>query len=317
MEKPIILDGQGWTKDYFKDMFNFGQNETGFTKEVNGSKYTFREVSSADELKAVVNVQKISWGWDDRELAPVHILALMKDTGGGVFAAYDQINVMVGFAAGFGGGIDPITNQPILISSMLAMAGENLRSKGIGKELKTVQAYHAFQNGYSMMKWLYDPERGENASLNLSKLGAMAEEFYINKYGEMSSELYGPVPTDRFRAVWRFTEKNVLSRVLGENRPLRLDEIVDIPIARIDYMPPSDKVLVEISADIDKELERDKIDRRFRLRKILANYFLKKGYIATEFISEKNENNRKSFYLLEPMQNVIQRGDITVPLYRS
>lgn len=73
---------------------------------------------------------------------------------------------------------------------MLAVADENLRSNGIGKELKIVQAYHAKQNGYNSMKWLYDPERGGNASLNIRKLGAMAEEFYIDKYGEMRSGLY-------------------------------------------------------------------------------------------------------------------------------
>lgn len=312
MERYIVTGQEVWSNDHFKDIFNFREVDNTLTKEVNGQIYSFKEVVLADDLKNVVDLQKTAWEWDDRELAPVHILALMKDTGGGVFGAYDEKGKMVGFAAGFGGGVDPITNKPILISSMLAMVGKDYRSKGIGKELKMVQAYYAFQNGYTMMKWLYDPERGENASLNLTKLGAMAEEFYIDKYGIMKSNLYGPVPTDRFRAVWRFTENKPLAKLLGDDSLSDNKNLEDLPVATTDYMPIHDRVLIQISSDIDKETEEDKIKRRFRLREILTNYFLEKNYIATEFISNKSPDGRQNFYLLEPLMNVIKRGDITI-----
>ncbi|MDP3918106.1 MAG: hypothetical protein Q8Q30_02965 [Candidatus Woesebacteria bacterium] len=259
METLIIPDRSIWSNELFFNSFNFNRVNDGFSKEVNGQKYFFNEVNTADELKQVVNIQKKAWRWEDRELAPVHILALMKDTGGGVYAAYNDTSRMIGFAAGFGGGKDVLTGKPILISSMLAIANSELRNKGVGKELKIIQALHAFQNGYDMMKWLYDPERGGNASLNLTKLGAMAEEFCIDKYGEMRSALYGKVPTDRFRAVWRYTEPRVINRILQKDNPKSFDSLLDIPVAKPNYMPIAEKVLVQISPNIDDEEEQKKL----------------------------------------------------------
>jgi predicted GNAT superfamily acetyltransferase len=299
-----------WNKDGFTKVFGFHTCDGGFTKEVDGAEYLFKEISTADELKKVVEVQKSAWKWQDRELAPVHILALMPDTGGGVFGAYDQHENIVGFAAGFGGGIDKLTGKPILISSMLAMADENMRSKGVGKELKIIQAHHAHKNGYDMMKWLYDPERGGNAALNIRKLGAMAEEFYIDKYGVMQSDLYGQVPTDRFRAVWRYTEPKTIDKMFKQSETS--DSIDDLPIATETFLPESDKVALEISADIDKIPEKEKVQRRFRLRTILTHYCLDKKYIASDFVSKTQDNGRKNYYVLEPIENVIESGRITV-----
>lgn len=184
---------------------------------------------------------------------------------------------------------------------MLAMNGPDYRSSGIGKELKLVQAFYAWQQGYRVMKWFYDPERGENARLNMGKLGARAEEFAIDKYGPMKSELYGlTVPTDRFRAVWRFTQQEVVDRITGINIPPKLDDVREYPVATEEKFPDSNKVLIQISGDIDKEEERTKVERRYRLRKIIGYYF-KRGYIASEFISERAENNFDNYYLLETL----------------
>lgn len=303
-----------WKAEIFPSRFGFRIVDGKFIKKINGEDIAFTKITDADNLAQVVRVQKKAWGWKDRELAPVHILALMEDTGGGVFTACNENGKFLGFAAGFGGGLDRITGKPILISSMLAMNGDNLRSKGLGRELKIIQAFHAYQNGYSMMKWLYDPERGENASLNMRKLGAMAEEFYIDKYGTMLSDLYGPVPTDRFRAVWRFTEKNTLSKIMNEQDKSRIIDIDDIPIATENYLPNESYVAVQISDNIDNEPEDTRIARRYRLRIILSHYFLKSEYIASGFVSKKDDGTqtRRNFYILEPLQQVIQRGDISI-----
>lgn len=215
-----------WAEESFKKKFDFKKTPTGFEKIVKGQPYSFRQLSTANEFWKVVHIQKAAWGWVDTDLVPTHILALAADTGGGVFGAFNQKEEMIGFAAGFGGGSDQLTGLPTIISSMLAMNGPDYRSGGIGKELKLIQAFYAWQLGYQVMKWFYDPERGENARLNMSKLGARAEEFAIDKYGPMKSELYGlTVPTDRFRAVWRFTQQPVVDRITGLNKPPQLDDV--------------------------------------------------------------------------------------------
>lgn len=314
MEKRIYTTStEVWRPEEFTKAFGFQKCEGGFTKEVAGADYLFQEISAADDLKKVLEVQKAAWGWEDIEIAPVHILALLQDTGAGVFGAYDSKDNLVGFAAGLGSSKpDPITGKPMLISSMLAIANKDLRSNGIGRELKTIQAYHAYQNGYPSMKWLYDPERGANAYLNISKLGAMAEEFYIDKYGYMASGLYGKkVPTDRFRAVWRFSEPKTIEKMLEKSGSEVSTE--NIPVATEEYLPDTDKVFVKISGDIDSIKDEDeKIKKRYSLRKILSHYFLERKYVASQFVSEVKPEGRNNLYLLEPLSKVIENGRITV-----
>lgn len=298
-----------WKRDNFYSVFGFEAGLGGFSKIVRGKRYDFRPVVAAEDFVRVLEVQRLAWRWSETDLAPTHILALMADTGGGVFGAYNDNGEMIAFAAGFGGGTDVVTGKPSIISSMLAVAGDQYRSGGVGKELKIIQAFYAFENGYQVMKWFYDPERGENATLNIRKLGARAEEFAINKYGEMRSDLYGPVPTDRFRAVWRFTDPKVLDRLIGVSEPPTLESVVGTEIVTSEYMPDNDKILVQISSDIDSEPDEDKTKRRFRLRTVLSHYFLDREYVATEFITGKdNIGNRVNYYLLEPKAHWLSHG---------
>ncbi len=299
-----MIENFSWTEEEFKNKFSFKKTPAGFEKNIRGERYSFRQLYAADEFWQVVRIQKIAWGWVDTDLVPTHILALASDTGGGVFGAFSHSGEMIGFAAGFGGGEDQITGLPTIISSMLAMKGSDFRSGGIGKELKLIQAYYAWQLGYRVMKWFYDPERGENARLNMGKLGTRAEEFAVDKYGQMKSELYGPVPTDRFRAVWRFTQQKVVDRIIGVNKPPKLAEVRQYPVATEEQFPDSNKVLVQISGDIDREDEKTKIERRYHLRKIAKHYF-EKGYVASEFISEKMGKNFENYYLLEPLNELV------------
>lgn len=305
-ELRVRTQSELWSADDFYKTFEFESHNDNFFKEVNNNRYSFQKVNSPHELFRVIEIQRLAWRWSETDIAPTHILSLMEDTGGGVFGAFDENGEMVGFAAGFGGGTDTLTGKPALISSMLAVAGERYRSHGIGKELKLIQAHYAYLKGYEIMKWFYDPERGENASLNMRKLGAQAEEFRIDKYGEMKSQLYGPVPTDRFRAVWRFTRPEVVNRITGSNKPPSLEDVKDIPIATFDNMPDDERVLVQISGNIDEESEENKILRRQKLRSVLSHYMLDMNYIASEFITgmvsdeSQLDPKRHSFYLLEP-----------------
>lgn len=287
-----------WSPERFPRIFDFQQQGTRFAKEVKVKYYTFEPVGDAEGFLRVVKIQKLAWKWDDIDVAPTHILALAEDTGGGVFGAYNDQGTMVAFAAGFGGGKDTQTGEPTIISSMLAVAGDELRSGGVGRELKIIQAFYGFQKGYTA---------------NMRKLGAQAEEFWINKYGQMRSELYGPVPTDRFRAVWRFTNNTTIGRLLGYCPPPRLEDINDIPIATSDSLPNSPRVLVAISPNIDDEPDTAKIQRRFRLRNVMTHYFHKRSYIASEFVSGTSpDGKRASYYLLESSSSPLD--NIRVPL---
>jgi predicted GNAT superfamily acetyltransferase len=54
--------------------------------------------------------------------------------------------------------------------------------------------------------------RGGNARLNIYKLGAVVDEMTIDKYGVLTTALYGEVPSDRFIAHWDFNSPVALAR---------------------------------------------------------------------------------------------------------
>lgn len=309
MERPDAkIDFElAWTPENFCLTFGFRAIDGSFVKEINGQEYKFKAIKTPEEFSKAQEVLRKGFGWEAIEIPPIHILALFEDTGGGCFSAFNKNGDMVGFAGGMGGGFDKLTGKPSLISSMLAMKGVENRSGGIGKELKIIQAYFAKQAGYDSMRWLYDPERGENASLNMRKLGARAEEFWIDKYGRMASDVFGGIPTDRFRAVWRFTDSDTISKILGLVEAPKLKDVKDVEIATETNLPNIDKVLVEISSDIDKiGTDSEKYDRRMKLRKILSTYFFDRNFIATQFVSEVENEVRKNYYVLEPQATLKQ-----------
>jgi predicted GNAT superfamily acetyltransferase len=84
----------------------------------------------------------------------------------------------------------------------------DLQSQSLGQAIKLEQKNIALKQGYTTMKWTYDPLLTKNANLNLKKLGAKVLKYNINEYGEVQSELYGALPTDRFEVTWDLT-KNV------------------------------------------------------------------------------------------------------------
>lgn len=329
IEASVNVIGNPWHSDNFAHAFGFQREGTTiFSKEIGGQKYTFEPVEDATGLEEVMHVQQAAWGWGDKELAPIHILILMKATGGGVFGAYDEEGKMVGFAAGFGGGEDPITGERMIVSSMNAVATPNQRGSGIGEALKLVQAYDGYQHGYTSMAWFYDPERGANASLNVGTLGARIEDYAVNKYGSMESELYGSVPTDRAHAIWRFTHPAVVERLLSGQKPTLHDVSgEEFAVITKDVLPVGDKVLLPISPDIDSEQEAAKISRRFASR-VQWEYYLGQGYIGTEFVTghvhpstgeigngskaelEAAGFARKSYYLLERLPKGGQYGSL-------
>lgn len=111
--------------------------------------------------------------------------------------------------------------------------------------------------------------------------------------------------------MWRFTEPKTIDKMLGNtDTGVNVD---DLPIATETYLPNDDKVLVEISGDIDAIKDKEvKIKRRYSLRNVLSNYFLDKKYVASDFVSKIGPNGRSNYYLLEPLGKVIDDGRITV-----
>lgn len=212
-----------------------------------------------DTLAFLVELQRLTWGMAPEDLAPVNLLAVIPDTGGAILVAYDlrrgfNADGWLGFVFGLG------ARDGVLVSHMLGVRPDVRGAAGIGWALKLAQAEAARKTGHHAMHWTFDPMRGGNARLNIYKLGAVVDEMTIDKYGILTTALYGDVPSDRFIAHWDFNSPVVLARnrAAADRRAAgtTLEEALTLPLLSagtidlIERSQPS-RIAYEIPGDID------------------------------------------------------------------
>ncbi len=144
------------------------------------------------------------WASADADLTPLAIFVVAAETGGQVLGAFAGSR-LVGFTMALAGQHE---RQCFLHSHMTAVL-EPWRDRGIGMRLKLFQRQDALSRGIGRIEWTFDPLQVKNAYFNLVKLGAMARRYVANMYGEISSPLQGPLPTDRLIAEWDLNSARV------------------------------------------------------------------------------------------------------------
>ena len=155
-----------------------------------------RDIEGMRELRAVEELQKETWNVEDREILPaIHMIAA-KEVGAILVGAFDG-DELIGFVYGFPGFEN---GQRIIHSDMLAVR-DQYRDQGLGKKLKLAQRDRALAQGIDRITWTFDPLRAKNAYLNLSQLGAVANRYLRNFYGETTSPLHS-LGTDRLWVTW-------------------------------------------------------------------------------------------------------------------
>jgi predicted GNAT superfamily acetyltransferase len=76
------------------------------------------------------------------------------------------------------------------------------RHKGVGYALKLAQRAQALEQGITLVRWTFDPLVARNAYFNLHKLGAIADRFGRNFYGEMTDAVNAGERSDRCTVRW-------------------------------------------------------------------------------------------------------------------
>ena len=163
-----------------------------------------RPLKELAELEKCVELQRATWGLQDIDLIPVRHLLVQTHIGGLVLGAVDG-DRFVGFTSSTPGVRNGV---PFWYSQMLAVDKE-YRNTGIGSQLKLAQRDHALQQGIRLIEWTYDPLESKNAYFNIVKLGVIVRRYYINMYGETSSELQKGLESDRVIAEWWIAEPRV------------------------------------------------------------------------------------------------------------
>lgn len=208
----------------------FSEGVDGWQKDVNGiGPVTFKKLSIADALRTVrmdtgeeltypefaSYIQQQIFGMDDsNRMAPQH-LNFLGAIGGSVFAAYESEKgftpegwVGVGFVTA---GLDNT-----LFSLSLGVRDIH-RNKGIGLDVRTLQAADAVNRGVTKMRWMQGARIPEIANLSFGTLKAKGVELAIDRVPDQKNPHLGPYGTDRIWAEWDLLSEDVLQAIEAAN----------------------------------------------------------------------------------------------------
>ena len=163
------------------------------------------ELTSLEDLRQCVEIQRATWGWKDEDLLPLRTLLLLNKIGGLVLGALDHDGRVIGFINAFPGFRE---GEVYLHSQMLGVL-KDFRRRGIGRALKLAQRTEAIRRGIQRIEWTFDPLEIHNAHFNLEGLGTLCRRYVA----DATSSLHGRLPTDRLVAEWHLASQRVRSRV--------------------------------------------------------------------------------------------------------
>jgi predicted GNAT superfamily acetyltransferase len=223
---------------------------------------SIRQIESFAELRAVEELQKEVWGIPDIDVVPLTQLVAAKASGGVLLGAFDG-HTLVGFVYGFVAEED---GEMAHHSHMLAVKNA-YRNFNLGYKLKLAQREEVLAQGINLITWTFDPLQSLNAYFNFVKLGVVCDRYMINFYGEEASSFLHQSGTDRFWVKWLLTSDRVVKR-LGA--------------AKAELESPSDKLVIEIPADVNALSLENAIEWRQRTRRAFTEA-LEAGYVVRDF----------------------------------
>lgn len=269
------------------------------------------------EFERCVELQKIIWGFEDRDVVPARLMIIAHQEGGLAMGAFDGNN-MIGFIFSIPGRRGGSFSQH---SHMLGVL-EDYRDQGVGRMLKLAQYRDAVERGIGVITWTFDPLETKNAFLNLNRLGALSHTYYVNLYGEQtSSELQSGLGTDRFLAEWFIGDART-ERILQGSDPIprELEKLTRVLSwnegsrflpgeARLGCTEP--QLLIEAPPDTQwlKRLDQEAARKWREATRAVFRYYFDHGYWVKalarlqEILQIPKYSLHRAFYLLEPHAN--------------
>ena len=262
-----------------------------------------RLLKNVDEYRQCEPIQSHVWG------APVvtrEVLAVTQKYGGAVIGAVLKGKV-VGFIYAF---LGQYHGRLVHWSHLMAVEAE-YRDRGLGFQMKLVHRKIALERALKSICWTFDPLQSRNARLNITRLGAFAEEYVPDCYGRFPSLLEKGLPSDRWVVNWRVGTARVERRLGGGAPPFdpglpRVNETrlnaQGFPQNRAIRLDLAQRcLLVETPAQTDAmRSQAMPLASRWRLeaRRIFQHY-LARGYRVEDFFPPQPATGGRCFYLLQ------------------
>jgi predicted GNAT superfamily acetyltransferase len=166
------------------------------------------ELKELDDLRALERLFADVW---ERPGPPIlsDVLMALAHSGNYVVGAH-QDGRLVGGLVGWLGGSPP--DHLLLHSHILGVVAEG---RGLGFDLKQHQRTWCLERGVKLMEWTFDPLVRRNAYFNFNKLGAEANEYLVNFYGEMTDGINAGEESDRILVRWRLDSRGAQEAAAG------------------------------------------------------------------------------------------------------
>lgn len=231
------------------------------------------DIRDIADFERCIEIQQRVWQMPDSEVVPTHLLLTIGHIGGLVLGAW-QGEEMVGFVFGL---LGRRADGRLIHHSHQAAVLPAFQSQGVGFALKTEQARRVAAQGIDLITWTYEPLEAANAHFNLTRLGAIARTYFINRYGAMRDGLNVGVESDRFEVEQWVNSTRVRTRLTAEPSALSrsLPSISTLSASWRDGLPhppalvsplPPDEFLIEIPPRFQRLKEADlELARSWRL----------------------------------------------------
>ncbi|HXR99585.1 MAG TPA: GNAT family N-acetyltransferase [Pyrinomonadaceae bacterium] len=242
-----------------------------------------RDIETLEEMHEVEQLQREIWGVEDLEIYPALALKPQKEVGATLIGAFAE-GRMVGFVFGFPGILD---GETIIHSDMLGISPA-YRSNNLGYLLKRAQRDAAIALGVKRITWTFDPLQSRNAHFNFSKLGVIADRYYVDYYGVTSSFLhrYG---TDRLWVTWLLDDETLKSQPSDIERLPHLVRVGENLEPIFDPEPiTSSQVVIEIPRELTEHHKlwriatRDAFTRALEQGLIVQGFYNGRYYLAAD-----------------------------------
>ncbi len=138
------------------------------------------------------------WGRPGEPTISSDILKALAHSGNYVSGAYVNGKLAGGLVGWFGGVPPGDLHLHSHILGVLPGSGAH----GLGFELKQHQRRWCLERGVMVIEWTTDPLVRRNAYFNLTKLGARANRYLVNVYGEMTDGINAGEESDRLLITW-------------------------------------------------------------------------------------------------------------------
>lgn len=257
----------------------------------------YRELKTAAEFAALVDLEMIVWQMSARVAVPESIMQAIAHTGGSVIGAFAG-GQLIGFALAFLAR----EQDDIYPWSHMAAVHPAYQSRGIGFQIKQRQRAWALRQGYRRMGWTFDPLQRRNAHFNLRQLGAAASAYHNNFYGEMTDGINAGLPSDRLQIDWQLDTPRTAAHAAGQITPLfeaaaeaatpfaLLADDANAPaLPPLTWDAPAYRVAIPLNAPLLKETQRDRLLAwQQALRQTLQAAFAR-GYRLVDFTTQGDQ----------------------------